>query len=597
MHRVNRTLARVAVGLLAAAVGASATAPAFAAASPPTATRSTAAAKPAPASTTAVKATATSTAKPAVTSTAKPAVTSAPKPAPKQGPTATHPIGGLLANPKKVAAHPRPGAQDTLPASVDLRQYAPPVGDQGQIGACVAWSIAHSIMGYYATRTGGSGAPYAPLYLYLRSNPVGGPPSGGLYFTTALTEAQTHGVDTQDDYFQGTYTWQTPPTSAEIANAANYKITGWNTLWTGAGNDPQGNKKIAIEQALASDTPVVIGMPVYQSFMDLRGNVLYNPTSGSNLGGHAVTVFGYDSQGVWIRNQWGTYWGYNGDAHLSWAFIENTIYEAYTVNGLSTPAQPKAIAPTIIGMSTHTGTTNGGSTVTITGAGLASATAVNFGTASASFTSVVNNGATQLVATVPAQAAGTVNVTVTNPGGTSAVGTASKFTYVPPPPTVTGLSVSSVSIFGGTTVTLTGANFIGSTAVRVGGTGAGGVRVLSPTSLTFVTPAKVAGTVDVTVTTPYGTSTISSADKLTYLNPPPPVVSGLSVTSAYTYLSTPVVVTGSYLTGATKVTLSGVAVAFTRVSDTQLKVTLPAHVAGAVDLQVTTPGGTSATGS
>ncbi|NJC74370.1 cell surface protein, partial [Planosporangium thailandense] len=86
-------------------------------------------------------------------------------------------------------------------------------------------------------------------------------------------------------------------------------------------------------------------------------------------------------------------------------------------------------------------------------------------------------------------------------------------------------------------------------------------------------------------------------DKFTYITPPAPTVTGLSVTSAYTYLATPVVVTGTNFLAPSKVTINGVTVPFSRVSDTQLKVTLPAHVAGAVDLQVTTPGGTSATGS
>ena len=60
-----------------------------------------------------------------------------------------HPVGGYIAGPVRVLAksnlHLR--ANEVLPASVDLREYAPAVSDQGQIGACVAWTIGYSIMG------------------------------------------------------------------------------------------------------------------------------------------------------------------------------------------------------------------------------------------------------------------------------------------------------------------------------------------------------------------------------------------------------------------------------------------------------------------
>jgi hypothetical protein len=82
-----------------------------------------------------------------------------------------HSVGGFVAPAGRVPASDNLGVRMSadLPESVDLRQYAPAVGDQGQIGSCVAWSIAHSVMGYLANRNAAArGAPYAPLYLYMR---------------------------------------------------------------------------------------------------------------------------------------------------------------------------------------------------------------------------------------------------------------------------------------------------------------------------------------------------------------------------------------------------------------------------------------------
>ncbi|MEV1286634.1 IPT/TIG domain-containing protein [Micromonospora sp. NPDC049679] len=504
-----------------------------------------------------------------------------------------HAVGGYVPSTGRVLAGGDAGvyASSTLPASVDLRQYAPPVGDQGQVGSCVAWTIAHSIMGYYATRTGGVGAPYAPLFLYMRTVAAGGAPNAGLVPDHALANAQSGGVDTQDNYFQGTVGWQTPPTAQQIANAANYKVTGWTRLWVG-GNQGAG-AQTAIQQAIASGSPVAIGFPVFKDFMSLRSHSLYSTTSGSSLGGHMVTAFGYDAQGVFLRNQWGTGWGNSGDAKVSWSFVNTVVNGAYTISGIQTPSAPIPMAPTVASLSVNKGRSDGGTQVTVTGAGLASATAVRFGSATATFNPVQANGVTKLVATAPPNALGTVDVTVTNPAGISPVTATGKFTYVPPPPVVSALNVNSQLIFGGTTITATGTDFTGATSVKVG-TKAVASKLLSATSLSFVAPAMPVGTYDVTVSTAQGTSPTGPAAKLTYVNPPAPVVQSVTPSSALTYLATPVVVVGTSFTGATKVTLGGKSLSFTRVSDTQLKLTLPPGAAGTVDLQVTTPGGTSA---
>ena len=63
--------------------------------------------------------------------------------------------------------------------------------------------------------------------------------------------------------------------------------------------------------------------------------------------------------------------------------------------------------------------------------------------------------------------------------------------------TVTGLSPNTDSVAGGTTVTITGNNFISGATVNFGGTAATNVTVSSATQITAVDPAETAGTVDV----------------------------------------------------------------------------------------------------
>ncbi len=86
------------------------------------------------------------------------------------------------------------------------------------------------------------------------------------------------------------------------------------------------------------------------------------------------------------------------------------------------------------------------------------------------------------------------------------------------PPTVTKLKPKSGLATGGTSVTITGTNFAAPATVRFGVTLAKEVTVSSSTSITVVSPAGTAGTVDVTVTTPDGTSAISKKDHFKYKN-------------------------------------------------------------------------------
>lgn len=83
-------------------------------------------------------------------------------------------------------------------------------------------------------------------------------------------------------------------------------------------------------------------------------------------------------------------------------------------------------------------------------------------------------------------------------------------------PTVTGLLPSSGPIGGGTWVTISGSGFAGTTGVRFGTAQALAVVVVSGTELRAEAPPHAAGTVDVVVTVPDGTSATSPADGYTY---------------------------------------------------------------------------------
>ena len=85
--------------------------------------------------------------------------------------------------------------------------------------------------------------------------------------------------------------------------------------------------------------------------------------------------------------------------------------------------------PVVTAVNPASGTTAGGTSVTITGTGFTGATAVHFGTAAA--TSFTVNSDTQITAISPAAPndASYVDITVTTPSGTSAVTEQDQFGY------------------------------------------------------------------------------------------------------------------------------------------------------------------------
>ena len=137
-------------------------------------------------------------------------------------------------------------------------------------------------------------------------------------------------------------------------------------------------------------------------------------------------------------------------------------------------------------------------------------------------------------------------------------------------------------------MTITGTGFLAGATVKLGGTAATAVTVVSSTSITATTPAHAAGAVSVVVTnTDAQSATLTNGYTYTAVNPAP-TVSAIAPTSGTANGGTAVTITGTgFLTGAT-VKLGGTsATGVTVVNSTSITATTPAHAAGAVSVVVT----------
>jgi IPT/TIG domain len=232
------------------------------------------------------------------------------------------------------------------------------------------------------------------------------------------------------------------------------------------------------------------------------------------------------------------------------------------------------------------GRESGGTTVTISGTNLSGATAVRFGSTDAASFSVSSDTS---IAAVSPPGTGTADVTVTTPGGTSSNSSGDRFSYAGLP-TVTGVAPVTGPVDGGTAVTISGTNLTGATAVEFGPTGAASYTVKSAASIIAVSPAELAGVVQVSVTTPGGTSSTSSNTRFKFA----PTITGLSPNAGSTAGGTSVTVTGTGFALGTRATMfrfgSARAASVDCSSTTNCTVTTRAHEAGRVNLKAIVSG-------
>jgi len=198
------------------------------------------------------------------------------------------------------------------------------------------------MMGWYAKKANQAVQWFEPMYSYSQTNQGKPTRDGGAYLEAAVKQAILQGNDTVIHYSHGSTNWQAQPTTGDRTAAAQFKLTGYKTLFKGK----SGVKSIAesvLKQALANGSPVAISFYVRPGFENLKSSsYIDTDTKGSVLGAHAVLAVGYNSTGLRIQNSWGTAWGQSGYGYLSWSVVDQDVYEAYQATGYKVTPAPKA---------------------------------------------------------------------------------------------------------------------------------------------------------------------------------------------------------------------------------------------------------------
>ncbi len=350
-----------------------------------------------------------------------------------------------------------------------------------------------------------------------------------------------------------------------------------------------------------SNTSVQLGGPIITGIA---------PTQGSSNGDTTILITGSRFTGVTAVN-------FGPAAALQMAVFSDTQIQAIspslnaagqsTVHVIAVSPAGASIAsaadeftylspPVVSGIDPNSGPQTGGTTVTITGSGFTGVTGVNFGAiAAAAFTFVSDTQVTAVSPGIPGVAV--MDITITTPNGTSATGTPDLFTYSSPVPVPTIFEINPQvgPSTGGFQMILIGGGFTGATGVSFGPLPAANFKIESDREIIAIAPPGE-GTLEVTVTSPAGTSAAGQQNAFTYI-PVPAITSVVPSVLNPTLFIKPnqtITISGSGFTGATAVNFGSVpASSFTVDSDSQITAVIPPGFAGTVDITITTAGGNS----
>lgn len=210
----------------------------------------------------------------------------------------------------KPALNPRAGADMVDWRNKDGQNWVTPILNQGNCGSCVAYSTIGTL------ETQMNIARQSPFLNMRYSTDMlfacgGGGCESGWFPSSAADFLQNTGV-ADEACMPATMSATGQDVSCDMkcsdSAARSQKIASYTTP-----------ANVEAVKAALKKGPLVTTLDVYADFITY-GSGVYKHTSGEMLGGHAVSLIGYDdAKQAWIiRNSWGPDWGDHGFAYVSY---------------------------------------------------------------------------------------------------------------------------------------------------------------------------------------------------------------------------------------------------------------------------------------
>jgi C1A family cysteine protease len=242
-------------------------------------------------------------------------------------------------------AGPRPTAVAALPPKATLPQadkLLPPIRDQGDQGSCTGHSTRTAVQ-YKRALEKKAALELSPRFIYFNARVIEGTvgQDAGAQIRDVLKGVSKLGVAAEKlcPYSDKVLTQR--PSSAAYKEALDDLVLKYERVQ---------QTQDYVKHCIVSGNPIVLGMSVYESFMDdvtMQTGLLRMPGENEGMdGGHAVCGVAYDDTikiydetgGLLIANSWGNEWGAkgpNGERGYFWmpyAYLLNLVDDLWAID-------------------------------------------------------------------------------------------------------------------------------------------------------------------------------------------------------------------------------------------------------------------------
>jgi len=221
-----------------------------------------------------------------------------------------------------------------VPDRHSLKQYCPEPQHQGMQSSCTGWAASYAALTIleaskrnWLDRKFITQQAFSPSYAYNQVRLPSTTCTRGALISRTLEVMVQQGVPKITDF---PYECERKVTQIDKKKAAPFKLESYKRL------SIQGLPPIDLmKKSISENKPVIIAMNCYKSFYQAKD--VWNGVKNGYIGGHAMTIVGYDDKkhggAVELMNSWGTQWGNDGFMWVRYEDLEKHGLEYYEVDG------------------------------------------------------------------------------------------------------------------------------------------------------------------------------------------------------------------------------------------------------------------------
>jgi C1A family cysteine protease len=239
----------------------------------------------------------------------------------------------------------------SLPSSVDLRPDWGDIYDQGDVGSCVAQSVAYQIR-HLLRKTVDKKLDMSRLFIYYNGRVISNFPvteDTGMTMRNGFRSVTAYGAPDEILWPHVLEDWAKRPSDDAYREAANNRNITYFAV---------DQNLLEMKKCLKDGFAISFGMMLFDSFMSTEvartGKVpIPDFDKEQRIGGHAMTIIGYNDadETFTVVNSWGKAWGDGGSCHIPYSLVLNRRHtgDLWTPRSFRLgPTAPVAPAPPVV---------------------------------------------------------------------------------------------------------------------------------------------------------------------------------------------------------------------------------------------------------